>query len=61
MRFLVTGKLIRLAQTQWQPTLTVHDPNPPITIESAPVSQAVFWGWHQGWESLPEKVEVMSY
>lgn len=20
--------------TQWQPTLTVHDPNPPITLES---------------------------
>lgn len=24
----------RASITQWQPTLTVHDPNPPITLES---------------------------
>lgn len=25
--------LSRMAELQWQPTLRVHDPNPPITIE----------------------------
>ena len=28
------GGLNRLSFTQWAPTLTVHDPNPPITLET---------------------------
>lgn len=27
---------------QWQPTLTVHDPSPPITLEDAAVAGGVF-------------------
>lgn len=30
---------------QWQPTLTVHDPNPPITLEDAAVAA-------EGWAHL---------
>jgi len=26
---------------QWQPTLTFHDPNPPITLEDAPAAVAI--------------------
>ena len=28
------GKLYHGAELQWQPTLTVHDPNPPIVLET---------------------------
>lgn len=28
------GRLLPTSQTQWAPTLTFHDPNPPITLES---------------------------
>ena len=31
----VGGRLTSIAQTQWAPTLTFHDPNPPITIEGS--------------------------
>src|SRR3972149_5111243 len=39
MNFRYTSRgLFRASQLQWQPTLTVHDPNPPITLgeEAAP-------------------------
>jgi hypothetical protein len=29
------GKLTSMVVLQWQPTLTFHDPNPPITLEDA--------------------------
>ena len=28
------GRLYHGAELQWQPTLTVHDPNPPIVLET---------------------------
>lgn len=30
---------------QWQPTLTAHDPNPPITLENAPPSGGFKVAW----------------
>ena len=43
------GRLYRGAELQWQPTLTVHDPNPPITLEhltaSAVVMRALVVSW----------------
>lgn len=32
---MIPSQLSR-ARWQWQPTLTTHDPNPPITLETAP-------------------------
>lgn len=32
--------LLTLARLQWQPTLTVHDPNPPLTLEDAAAAAA---------------------
>ena len=35
MRYSVQAKGYPVSQSQWQPTLTSHDPNPPITLEDA--------------------------
>jgi len=32
---LLNGVYKSVALQQWQPTLTAHDPNPPITLEDA--------------------------
>jgi hypothetical protein len=41
-----SGKVMNCAQIQWAPTLTVHDPNPPITLENVkiilPVSYVIW-------------------
>jgi len=34
------GRWHALGQIQWAPTLTVHDPNPPITLENAAAADA---------------------
>lgn len=33
-RISVTGQVYLVSQFQWAPTLTSHDPNPPITIDT---------------------------
>ena len=38
MRLLGFGRLLPdAAWSQWQPTLTAHDPDPPLPLESVPV------------------------
>lgn len=34
LRSVSGGGLMTLAKLQWQPILTAHDPNPPITLET---------------------------
>ena len=53
----VTGSDITV-QLQWGPTLTSHDPSPPITLEDAaavaptdPPPAAFGWGWRRLWTS----------
>lgn len=37
--FRFTGnRVARLGQIQWAPTLKIHDPNPPITLENPAVT-----------------------
>lgn len=35
---VIGGQLFRAARLQWAPTLTSHDPNPPINLEDPPVA-----------------------
>ena len=44
MRLLGLGALAPDVWRQWQPTTTAHDPNPPIPLESVPVTLTVVRG-----------------
>lgn len=38
---LLNGRLFLAAKTQWAPTLTSHDPNPPMTLETVGLQPAL--------------------
>lgn len=45
------------ASWQWQPTLTSHDPNPPITLEDEPVVGGTF---NAAWSGASSVAGVVS-